>query len=151
MEALHPILNELESKIASKDSINTEISQSDVSWHIAHSLKVVANITKVLQSSDPKEYRWQFNWIRSLVFIFNKIPRGKGKAPKSVIPEENKSAAELQQELDSVRTLTHALENLHPKNHFKHPYFGVLNLKQTQKFLVLHTKHHLKIIDDIIK
>lgn len=151
MEALLLLLNELEHKIARKDAVNTEISQSDVSWHIAHSLKVIGIIIKALKSSDPNEYRWQFNWIRSLVFTFNTIPRGKGKAPKSVIPEDNKSASELHQELEAIRTLTHTLENLSSKSHFKHPYFGPLHLKQTKKFLVLHTKHHLKIIDDILR
>ena len=29
--------------------------------------------------------------------------------------------------------------------------FGILNKKETEKFLVLHTKHHLMIIQDILK
>ena len=151
METLNDLLNELESKIELSDSINTKVSQREVSWHIAHSLKVISQIMQVVKNSNSDEYVWKFNWNRSLVYIFNLIPRGKGKAPKSVLPADDISITQLQQELNTVRQLVLELENLNPKSNFKHPYFGQLNLKQTKKFLALHTKHHLKIIDDIVK
>lgn len=34
---------------------------------------------------------------------------------------------------------------------FKHPYFGNLNVKDAIKMLKLHTRHHIDIINDIIK
>lgn len=150
MKTLNHLLDELENSITFHDAIDVKVSQREVSWHIAHSLKVIGNIIKVLQSSDPKEYRWQFNWIRSFVYTFNSIPRGKGKAPKSVLPDEHISIAMLHDEVTAVRKSILALENLEAKSHFKHPYFGILNLQQTKKFLALHTQHHLKIIADII-
>ncbi|WP_309640849.1 hypothetical protein [Flavobacterium sp.] len=151
METLNTLLNDLESKIEYSDCINIHVSQREVSWHMAHSLKVVGNIIKALQNSNPEEYHWQFNRNRSFVYILNHIPRGKGKAPKSVLPADDITIIQLQQELNTVRQLVLELEHLNPKSNFKHPYFGQLNLKQTKKFLDIHTKHHLKIIDDIIK
>jgi hypothetical protein len=37
------------------------------------------------------------------------------------------------------------------KDHFfEHPYFGKLKLKETIRFLEIHTTHHLSIIEDIV-
>jgi hypothetical protein len=151
MEVLIHLVNKLESNIDSKDVFNSHVSQVDVSWHLAHSLKVLHNIIKVLQVSNPADYRWRFNLNRSFVYFINFIPRGKGKAPKAVIPAEDISIEELREEIATVRQLLDELPHLDAKSNFTHPYFGQLNLKQTKKFLVIHTKHHLKIIDDIIQ
>jgi Protein of unknown function (DUF1569) len=151
MEVLVHLVNQLESNINSKDVVNKQVSQVDVSWHLAHSVKVLHNIIKVLQSSNPDDYRWRFNRSRSFVYFINFIPRGKGKSPKSVIPAEEISKEELHKDIATVRQLLEELQNLDSKSNFTHPYFGQLNLKQTKKFLALHTKHHLKIIEDIIK
>lgn len=151
MEALIHLVNKLENNIDSKDVFNSQVSQVDVSWHIAHSLKVLHNIIKVLQVSNPADYRWGFNRSRSFVYFINFIPRGKGKAPKAVIPANEISKEELLKEITTVRQLLDELPHLDAKSNFTHPYFGQLNLKQTKKFLAIHTKHHLKIMDDIIR
>jgi hypothetical protein len=151
METLIHLVNKLESNIDSKDVFKSQVSQVDVSWHLAHSLKVLHNIIKVLQVSNPADYRWRFNLNRSFIYFINFIPRGKGKAPKAVIPANEISKEELEKEIATVRQLLDELPHLDAKNNFTHPYFGQLNLKQTKKFLAIHTKHHLKIIDDIIQ
>jgi len=151
MEALNILLNDLEGKIDSKDSINLSVSKSDVSWHIAHSLKVISAIVETVKISNPQEYRWKFNHTRSFVYLFNYFPRGKGKAPKAVVPTDVQTSEQLREDLQTVRLMLLELEHLDAKSNFMHPYFGQLNLKQTQKFLALHTKHHRKIIDDILK
>jgi hypothetical protein len=151
MDALTPLINKLENNIDSKDVFNSQVSQVNVSWHLAHSLKVLHNIIKVLQVSNPADYRWRFNLNRSFVYFINFIPRGKGKAPKAVVPANEISKEELHKDIATVRQLLEELQHLDTKSNFTHPYFGQLNLKQTKKFLVLHTNHHLKIMDDIIR
>ena len=151
METLRILLDDLESKIASKDSINPFVSTSNVSWHIAHSLKVINAIAETVKISNPEEYQWRFNFSRSLISILGFIPRGKGKAPKAVVPTDVQTSEQLREALQTAKQMLLELEHLDDKSHFMHPYFGQLNLKQTQKFLALHTKHHLKIIDDILK
>jgi hypothetical protein len=151
MESLDLLLNKLESNLKSKNAFNSKVSYEDVSWHIAHSLKVIYNIIKVLQNSNPEEYRWKFNRNRSFVYFLNSIPRGKGKAPKSVQPTEDLTLEFLESEFKKIRELIPELDNLEAKSNFMHPYFGQLNLKQTKKLFLIHTKHHLKIIEDIIK
>jgi hypothetical protein len=42
-------------------------------------------------------------------------------------------------------------EKLDKNAHFPHPFFGILNKKETDNFLALHTKHHLMIIKDILE
>jgi hypothetical protein len=151
METLNILLNDLEGKIDSKDSINPSVSKSDVSWHIAHSLKVISKVVETVKISNPQEYRWKFNHTRSFVYLFNYFPRGKGKAPKAVVPTDAQTSEQLREDLQTVRLMLLELKHLDAKSNFMHPYFGQLNLKQTKKFLALHTKHHLKIINDILK
>ena len=106
---------------------------------------------EALEKSDPKEYQWSFSLPKILVYSLNKIPRGKGRAPKSVQPEEGAFPEEiLQANLQVAKEQLKKLSSLPAHKHFKHPYFGKLHVKSTTKFLGLHTKHHLDIIRDII-
>jgi len=150
MEKLALYLNELEKTIPNQASMNAAISKREVAWHIDHSLKVINSVTNVLKKSDPKDYQWHFNAIRHFVFLTGHIPRGKGKAPKAVQSFEDITVESLLAQLEQAKLSVKELEQLESKNNFKHPYFGILNRKQTIKFLGLHTKHHLRIVQDII-
>ncbi|GAA4949969.1 hypothetical protein GCM10023314_24170 [Algibacter agarivorans] len=44
-----------------------------------------------------------------------------------------------------------AVKPLPKTSHFKHHVFGMLAKQQTLRFLEIHTKHHLKIVNDILK
>jgi len=150
MNNLLALISELETKIPFCDKQNTSISQGPVGWHIQHTLLATKKIIGAVENSDPKKYRWKFNLTRSFVFTFNKIPRGKGKAPQSVIPNEPFEPSALQKEVEIVKSKVNTLDTLETNNYFDHPYFGNLNLKAAQKFLEIHTKHHLTIIDEIL-
>ena len=86
MKSLPHILSELEDKLPFSDRVNPVISATSVGWHIDHSLLVINQIIKNVGLSDPKEYEWKFNMKKLIVFTLNKIPRGKARAPKAVIP-----------------------------------------------------------------
>ena len=99
-----------------------------------------------------QEYQWHFNFKRFLIMsVAKKIPRGKAKAPKIVRPEGDISPETLSLSLEKVRENIKDWKSLDKNAHFPHPFFGVLNKKETEHFLVLHTKHHLMIIQDILK
>ena len=149
MSNLTKLLNQLESHIIDFEKTNIAISQSSIGWHIDHSLMVINGIIDQLKKSNPELYKWQFNWNRIFIKSINKIPRGRGKAPKSVQPSETSSIEILNYKLQIANDSIIELENLEPNNYFIHPYFGNLNLKTTIWFLELHTKHHLEIIKDI--
>ena len=151
MQELSKLIKSLEEKIPMMDAANTQISSAKVGWHVQHSLLVINSIINGLKQSDPTMYQWKFNLNKTLIFTLGKIPRGKGKAPKAVVPTDVQTSEQLREDLQTVRLMLLELEHFDAKSNFMHPYFGQLNLKQTKKFLALHTKHHLKIIDDILK
>lgn len=150
MKNLTEQLNDLEKTISKHEILNTSVSKSNVGWHIEHTLLTINRVIEALKKSNPNHYKWRFKLPRILVFVLNKIPRGRATSPKIVTP--------INYDLDSLRAhLTLAKSNVEnlkviPSNHyFNHPYFGNLKLDKTIKFLELHTNHHLEIIHDILK
>ena len=152
MQELHKLLDKLQSNISSFDKVNLSVSSGSVGWHIAHSLKTIDQIVMACKHSNPSEYQWHFNFKRFLIMsVAKKIPRGKAKAPKIVRPEGDIDTESLALSLEKVRENIMDWKSLDKNVHFPHPFFGVLNKKETEHFLVLHTKHHLMIIQDILK
>ncbi len=151
MTYLQKELKEMESYFPKKDTLKEAVSRSDVAWHLSHSLMVIAGICDTIQKTDPSKYNYAFNMNRFIVFSLRHIPRGRGKAPKIVRPKENITLEQLQQQLKQTRKELENFDALDKNAYFKHPYFGLLNKANTMKFLKIHTKHHLKIMRDILK
>ena len=151
MLALNHLITQLESKINDFETTNLEISKSTVGWQIDHSLRVIIGVISLLKKSNPDDYKWKFNFPRTIVFFVKRIPRGKANAPKNVQCSDEILKQDLKNQIETSKILILDLEELHKKSNFKHPYFDVLNLEQTIKFLNIHTNHHLKIINDILK
>lgn len=147
---LDPQLNELEYYLQFRDSLNVDVSKVAVAWHLDHSLKVINQISDALKNSDPKEYKRNINFIRTLVFIMGSMPRGVGIAPESVTPPAKIITENILSQLEEARQKILEIDTLENKSHFTHSVFGQLNKKQTKKFFKIHTKHHLKIIKDIL-
>jgi hypothetical protein len=151
MTPLNTLLDQIETKIPFCDTSNSEISRANVGWHIEHCLLTLNGVTNFVVQSNPKDYKWTFNFIRTVVMFRKKIPRGRAKAPKLVLPEGNLTQESLQKHLSLTRNKVKELLLLSKDNYFEHPYFGKLKLKQTIEFLEVHTQHHLVIIEDILK
>jgi hypothetical protein len=151
MDKLSELLNELESKIPKQELINQTISKSSVGWHIEHTLLTINLIIRALKKSNQNDYKWKFNFPRVLVFSMNNIPRGGAKSPKAVQPKNNFNTESLKNHINIATERIKELSSLKKDNFFEHPVFGNLNLKPTIKFLEIHTNHHIKIINDIIK
>jgi hypothetical protein len=147
---LATLLDQLKNHIPHIESMNFSVSQSSVGWQIEHSLLTINGIITAIQNSKPKEYSWQFSFMKWIILATKKIPRGKAKAPKVVVPKEGVTIANLEQHLAKARDAIKALEFVSKNHFFKHPYFGNLKKKQTILFLEIHTQHHLKIIHDIV-
>lgn len=151
MSKLEEFLTELESRIFKFSHSDSRISKADVGWHIEHSFMVLNAVTDALAKSDPTKCKRKFSIIKLMVFTFGKIPRGKGRAPEIVKPKNPVSAKTLQELLSKTRVKLKELEGLESGSYFRHPVFGDLRLQDAKKFLIIHTKHHLAIINDILK
>jgi hypothetical protein len=151
MKKLAQLIEKLEAHIPNKNVKNHVVSKSSVGWQIDHVLIVINRITSQLKKSDPAAYKSEFNLKRWIVFTTNHIPRGKAKAPKLVNPETEATTEELVEKIALARISIAEFDLLHKNNYFRHPYFNDLNVKQTKKFLTMHTEHHLKIIQDLVQ
>jgi hypothetical protein len=149
MKKLQNLVSQLEYKIPFYEKTNPLVSNSTIGWQIEHSLKTIYQIVQVVKNSNPKEYQWKFNKNNLLISIIGFIPRGKAKAPKVVMPDNHITEESLKNSLQKVKSALQEWDYFHKNAHFPHPYFGKLNKKSTEWFLNLHTKHHLKIINDI--
>jgi hypothetical protein len=150
MQRLTKQLSELERVIPALETLNHAVSQVPVGWHIDHTLLVISAIIARLQTSNPSTYRWQFNLTRLVVMATGRFPRGRGKSPEAVMPDVY-DVASLSTRLQAVCEDMQTLNTIHPGHYFEHPYFGQLQLKAAQRFLVIHTNHHLRIIRDIMQ
>ena len=150
MKKLQKYLAELETKIPNLEEYNLTVSKSNVGWHIEHSLLTIERIIEAVQKSNPDNYKWSFKLSRILIFTMNKMPRGRAKAPKVVVPNTYDKQT-LLEHLKIVTLKIQEIENISPDKYFDHPFFGNLKLNKAVKILEIHTNHHLEIINDIIK
>ena len=86
MKKLLHVLNNFEKQAPLYLTNNQMVSEANVGWHIMHSCLVITSITKAIMNSDPSQYKKKFSWKAFFVLLFNKIPRGKAKAPSFTQP-----------------------------------------------------------------
>ncbi|WP_341215639.1 DUF1569 domain-containing protein [uncultured Wocania sp.] len=151
IKILNELLSEIEKNILFKDKKSDLISTSNIGWQLDHSLKVFNAVCEWTIKSNPKKYERKFNFWRAVLFPIGYIPRGKVKAPKIVQPPNVILDEDLHAQLQTAKNHIDALEVLPKTAYFKHFIFGELSKKQTLRFLEMHTKHHLKIVSDILK
>jgi len=143
-------LNKLESFIPYRDSINQNVSEVDVAWHLDHSLKVINAVIDTLKSSNPEDYRQSVNIGRSYILLSGRIPRGRGQSPDFVLPPKNVLTQDLEKQLKHARAELTTMNSLHKNSYFNHFAFGMLHKEDAKRFLEIHTNHHLAIVEDIL-
>jgi hypothetical protein len=134
------------------DVVNPAVSKKGIYWHVDHSYRILEDVPEILRESKKEDFKPKSTLIKWVVMTFKWIPRGRGKSPKYVLPDENHLTKE-----DIASRAEHAYQHINtipelPEwSHFRHPLFGSLNRDETIKFLKIHTNHHLKIMKDIVK
>ncbi|MDP9957863.1 hypothetical protein J2X97_003535 [Epilithonimonas hungarica] len=148
---LEKLLQKIELLLPEINKEKLEISKTSVGWHLEHSLLIINGSLKGLTMTNPDNYKPKFS-IKKFVFLnFGMIPRGKIKSPKQFVPLETPTKESTEKLLNLAKDRLEAVKNLPSRSYITHPFLGDLNKKTTLKFLSLHTNHHLKIIDDILK
>ena len=143
-------LREMQALTEQWETTNPAISSSSVGWHLLHNLQVINGVVATLAASNPSDYAPKHTFRKWYILLTKKIPRGKARAPKAVIPESI-SKDDLEAALDRASLSVLNLLNQQPNQFFQHPLFGHLSTKLATRFLWIHTEHHLKIVRDILK
>jgi hypothetical protein len=151
MKKLLQVLNDFEKQAPLYLNNNKMVSEANVGWHIMHSCLVITSITEAIRKSDPSLYKKKFSWKAFFVLLFNKIPRGKAKAPSFTQPANEVSMDMVLQQIAEARKSAELLLTAGKSQYFTHPIFGDLQLPTAIKFLYVHTYHHERIIRDILQ
>jgi hypothetical protein len=57
---------------------------------------------------------------------------------------------DIYQQLTAAKEALDKFSTLDKRHYFNHPVFGILNRNRSLRFLKIHTRHHLRIIRDIV-
>ena len=150
---MHKLLNlvdKLALHIQKANLVNNNISDVNIGWHIEQACLVIIKIIETIKQSDAEKFSSKFNFKKHFVFFTGKFPRGKAKAPDTVIPKVVIDNQHLMKSIESAKNAIQVLNKCAKNQYFSHPIFGNLNQPQTFHFLAIHTTHHIKIIKDIV-
>lgn len=151
MKVLADLVTALENNLPFIDATNKKVSKASVGWHLEHSLLALIKMISAVEHSEPKDFKANFNWKRSLILALGKMPRGKARVPDSVKPGEEISEATIRPLLEKAKQKVELFESLSNDKYFTHPVFGDVQLKKTRKVIAIHTLHHISIIKDILE
>lgn len=144
------VLARLSKMMEYREVTNREVSGASVGWHIDHTLKVINSISGALAKSDPEKYTADENKSRDYVLSKKEIKRGVAESPPHVVPPPIIEPDDLLAQLEKAKKNIVLLKSLHPNSHFRHHVLGTFRRDDAKKFIAIHSKHHLTIINDIL-
>ena len=143
--------DELEFYFEKGDLLAPSVSAKGIYWHVDHCARILEGVPEMMRQSQPEDYRPKSSLMKFVVMKFGWIPRGKGKSPKHVLPDENMlGKEEIARRLDHAFHQVNTMRDLNDDDFMRHPLFGSLKKTEAIKFLKIHTNHHIKIMRDIV-
>ncbi len=144
-------LNRLAAHLDQEDKRAASVSKAGIYWHVDHCLRILQAVPPAMHKSIKENYRPKRSFTKTLIMTTGYIPRGKARSPKHVTPEKNAlDRKAITARLKDTIKQTNKLVDLAESSFMEHPFFGSLQKKQAIKFMKIHTRHHLKIIRDIL-
>ncbi len=143
-------LTVIEHYLSQKEVANEAVSQADVAWHLDHMLKTINEISTDLINSDPDGFTPRFNVQRVVIHTTGIIPRGTAQSPPGTVPPDVVLPDSLRVQLARARENLKSISALEERAYFAHPVFDHLDRDQARRFIQIHTRHHLKIIREIL-
>jgi len=93
------------------------------------------------------------NWLGRLFFIFNRFPPIKSPAPAGAATAKKIDKEEARNLIIKCRTRLHdisqKLDGFSKHHRVQHPRLGMLHAGHWFRFILIHTKHHLKQLNRI--
>lgn len=129
------------------------ISGWTIGEQLDHTLQVANKISALLLKKQLTESPG-VNMRGRFVLTSGFIPRGKAQAPAHVLPKK-REREELEAAVERAREQLGLLAAdggylKSPHRYFEHPFLGGLTPAQSLRFIEVHTRHHLKIVDEIL-
>ena len=144
-------LDVLKRFVPKADVVAPEVSKWSVGMHVQHCCLATIAVCESLVASEPPVPRSSFSLVVSAIFLTGRIPRGRGKSPEQAIPRDQIWTNEMEGLLlDSERRLE-AARQVSRDHWYRHFAFGVLDRDRTLKFIGIHNRHHIRIVQDILR
>jgi hypothetical protein len=144
-------LNLLKGFIPKADVVAPDVSKWSVGMHIQHCCLATIAVCDSLVASEPPVPRSGFSIVTSAIFLTGRIPRGRGKSPEQAIPREDIWTNEMEGLLLDAERRLEAARQASRDQWFRHFAFGVLDRDRTLKFIGIHNRHHVRIVQDILR
>lgn len=132
------------------ETLAPEVSGWTVGQQIFHCCLTIRRVTAALSRSGPEPAKPKLTTIGRLVLTTGRISRGRGTAPAAVVVDVPPSVLEVRRIVEKARASVGRFDQVPDTGRFKHPYFGVLDMERSRRFLEIHNEHHLAIIKDIL-
>lgn len=144
-------LDVLKRFVPKADVVAPDVSKWSVGMHVQHCCLATIAVCESLVASEPPVPPSSFSLVTSAIFLTGRIPRGRGKSPEQAIPRDQIWTNEMEGLLlDSERRLE-AARQVSRDHWYRHFAFGVLDRDRTLKFIGIHNRHHIRIVQDILR
>jgi hypothetical protein len=135
-------------------TVRQQVSGWSPAEHLDHTVKVAQSVIHRIGDAAAEPSPRKMSMIGRAVLLFGWIPRGKGKAPERLrgvlctVEDLEARIARYESALATVTAPTAAAARLPI---VPHPRFGGLTPAEAVRFVAVHTRHHLRIVADVLK
>ena len=143
-------LDSIEQLLAHASLKAESVSSKSIGWHLHHLSLTNVGVLYSLHKNEPGNFTEEKNRIRENVFGRGTIRRGVVQAPDAVNPEDVPQEERIKALLEKQRALFSTIDTLPASAYFQHPFMGPLDKKASIEFMVIHNKHHLSIVEEVL-